>query len=58
MSIPKKDVVLIERFPKGIFLYSSCLARCGRPVWPEQRGLANLPNPIRFVAGNAKSFSR
>jgi len=35
MGIPTKDVVLIERFPKGVFLCSSCFARYDWPVWPK-----------------------
>jgi len=58
MGFPIKDVVLIERFPKGLFVCSSCLARRARPVRPEQqRDLANLPDTLHFAAGIAKSFS-
>ena len=58
MGFPIKDVVLIERFPKGIFLCSRCLARRARPVRPEQRrDLANFPDTLDFAAGVAKSFS-
>ena len=51
MGFPAKDVVLIERFPNGVFLCGSFLARCDWPVWPKQWDLANLPNAIHFIAG-------
>jgi hypothetical protein len=59
MGTPTKDVVKIERFKKGVFLLSICLACRDWPVRPEQqRELAHFPNAIDFLAGNAKSFSR
>jgi len=59
MGVPAKDVVLIERFPKGVFFCSSCLALWSWRVRPEQqRDLANVPNAIHLVAGYAKPFSR
>jgi len=58
MGVLTKDVVLIERFSKGVFMCSGCLDRYTWPFRPDQRrGFTSVSDAIHFVAGIAKSFS-